>query len=84
MDTDSWMRGRKMSQQPAVTSVLRTQGGPNEDQAVQWVVTTFNRGQWLSPVKPEETWCLVPELRGQEAKKNTELSQYTVSSTGKD
>lgn len=43
-----------MSLPLVVTGISRTQGGANEDQAAQWVITALSGGQGLSLAKPQE------------------------------
>lgn len=43
-----WTKEREMSLHSVVVGIPRTQGGPNEDQIIQWVITKLNRGQGLA------------------------------------
>lgn len=74
-DRFPWMKKRKMSPQPVVMGVPRMQGELNEDQAVQWLITTLKVGQRLSLAKPAErlSGWYQGFCRGKKARTKTEL-----------
>lgn len=49
-----WMREKENVTAPCSHSIPRTQEDQNEDQAVQWVITTLSGGQGLSLAKAQE------------------------------
>lgn len=81
-----WTKEREMSLHPVVVGIPRTQGGPNEGQIIQWVITTLNRGQGLACLNQRKlgSWYQgFPRGKTVRKKKKNQSSRRRVLSTGK-